>query len=338
MSIINRSMVCVGLAACALLYFVSPTYAKGETIRVARGYGITVLPLMVMQNFKLVAKHARALGIDATAEFATLSSGTTKSDALLADQIDVAASSPAPFIVLWDRTHDTPQRVLAVSGVSVMANWLMTRNPHVKSIRDFSKKDRIALPSLTIGHQATLLRMAAAKAFGFDHFKKLDSLTVQLPHPSATQAMLTGSVGIDSHFASPPYMFTEAHDPAIHRVLDSVDITGGPATFVVLYAKKKFHDEHPKLYRAFLDALQEAILFIKDNKEEAAQIYQRMAHDKATVKSLVTMLNNPEVEFSAVPQKTMLFANFLYRTKIITHQPHTWKDLFLPEVHELPGS
>jgi NitT/TauT family transport system substrate-binding protein len=332
-----RSIVCVTLAAGALMFSVSPAHAEVKEIRIARGFGITVMPIMVMEHFKLIEKHARSLGIEARPLFVTQSAGTSHNDALLAGQLDIATTSPAPFLVLWDRTRDKPRGVLAVAGVSVMSNWLLTRNPAVKSIHDFTGKDRIAMPSLQVGHQATLLRMAAAKAFGADHFKKLDPLTVQLPHPAAAQAMLSGAGGIDSHFASPPYMFIEARDPAIHRVLDSVEVTGGPATFVIAIATRDFHDKNPKLYRAFLDALQEAVAFIGNHKKEAAQIYLRMAHDKSSVDSLVAILNNPEVEFTLVPKKTMLFADFLYRTGVIKHQPHSWKDLFFPEVHGLAG-
>lgn len=333
-----RSIVCVMLAVGTLTVSVLPAHAEMKEIRIARGFGITVMPIMVMEHFKLIEKHARLLGIEARPLFVTQSAGTSHNDALLAGQLDVATTSPAPFLVLWDRTRDKPRGVLAVAGVSVMSNWLLTRNPDVKSIRDFTGKDRIAMPSLKVGHQATLLRMAAAKAFGADQLAKLDSLTVQLPHPAAAQAMLSGAGGIDAHFASPPYMFAEARDPKIHRVLDSVDVTGGPATFVIAIATRHFHDENPKLYRAFLDALQEAVAFIGSHKKEAAQIYLHMAHDKSTVDSLVAILNDPEVEFTLVPKKTMLFADFLYRTNVIKHRPHSWKDLFFPEIHGLAGS
>jgi sulfonate transport system substrate-binding protein len=333
-----RRLPCVILAAWVLIVASASADAEQAEIRIARGFGITVLPIMLMENMKLIEKRAKALGVDVTPRYVTQSAGTSHNDALLAGQLDVATTSPAPFLVLWDRTHDTPQRVMAVCGVSVMSNWLLTRDPNVKTIRDFTSKDRIAMPSLKVGHQATLLRMASANTFGFDEVGKLDALTVQMAHPDATQAMLSGAGGVNSHFASPPYQFIEARDPAIHRVLDSVDITGGPATFVVAIATQKFHDTKPLLYRAFLDALREAVTFIKTNKREAARIYLQMANDKTTVDDLVKMLDDPEVEFSLVPKKTMMAAEFLYKTEVIRRQPKSWKDFYFPEIYDLPGS
>jgi NitT/TauT family transport system substrate-binding protein len=325
-------------ALCVLCIGAPQANAQQAEIRIARGFGITVLPIMVMENMKLIEKHAKALGVEVKPLFVTQSAGTSHNDALIAGQLDVATTSPAPFLVLWDRTHDTPQRVMAVAGVSVMSNWLLTRNPDVKTIRDFTAKDRIAMPSLKVGHQATLLRMAAAEAFGFGEAGKLDALTVQMAHPDATQAMLSGAAGVNSHFASPPYQFIEARDPAIHRVLDSVDITGGPATFVIAIATQKFHDGKPLLYRAFFDALSEAVAFINGHKREAAQIYLQMANDKTTVDDLVKILNDPEVEFTLVPKKTMMTAEFMYKTGVIRREPKSWKDLYFPEIHEVPGS
>jgi NitT/TauT family transport system substrate-binding protein len=333
-----RRLPYIAVAACVLIVAPARVDAEQAEIRVARGFGITVLPIMVMENMKLIEKHGKALGVEVKPLFVTQSAGTSHNDALLAGQLDVATTSPAPFLVLWDRTHDTPQRVMAVCGVSVMSNWLLTKDPNVKSIRDFTSKDRIAMPSLKVGHQATLLRMAAADTFGFDEVAKLDALTVQMAHPDATQAMLSGAGGVNSHFASPPYQFIEARDPAIHRVLDSVDITGGPATFVIAIATQKFHDTKPLLYRAFLDALREAVIFIKSNKREAAQIYLQMANDKTTVDSLVKILDDPEVEFTLVPKKTMMVAEFLYKTQVIRREPKSWKDFYFPEIHEVPGS
>ena len=43
---------------------------------------------------------------------------------------------------------------------------LMVRNPNIKTIRDFTDKDRIAMPQEKSGPQATVLQMAAEKEWG----------------------------------------------------------------------------------------------------------------------------------------------------------------------------
>jgi hypothetical protein len=71
----------------------------------------------------------------------------------------------------------------------------------VKTIADFSDKDRIALPAVTVSVQARILQMAAAKQWGTAEFKRLDRLTQSVPHPDATAAVIAGQTELNSHFA-----------------------------------------------------------------------------------------------------------------------------------------
>ena len=79
-----------------------------------------------------------------------------------------------------------------------------------------------------------------------------------MSHPDGQIALLSGSSEITGHFTSPPFQFNELAHPNIHRVLNSYDVLGGPATFNVVWTSSKFHDENPKVYAAFVKALDEA--------------------------------------------------------------------------------
>ena len=48
----------------------------------------------------------------------------------------------------------------------------------MKTIKDFTEKDKIALPAVKVSVQAVTLQMAAEKAFGEGQQDKLDALTV----------------------------------------------------------------------------------------------------------------------------------------------------------------
>jgi sulfonate transport system substrate-binding protein len=39
-----------------------------------------------------------------------------------------------------------------------------------------------------------------------------------------------------------------------------------------------------------------------------------------------------------VPQNTMKFADFMAAVGSIKEKPANWKELFFPEIHDLPGS
>src|SRR5208282_6371960 len=104
------------------------------------------------------------------------------------DHVDVARDEGGVpgLVTLWAKTKGTAQEVRGISALSSQPFLLNTRNPDVKTVRDFSAADRIALPAVKVSVQAVTLEMAAAEAFGKENFAKLDHLTVSLSPPDAT--------------------------------------------------------------------------------------------------------------------------------------------------------
>ncbi len=127
-------------------------------------------------------------------------------------------------------------------------------------------------------------------------------------------------------------------NPAIHTVLNSYDVLGGPATFNVVWTTSKFRSENPKLYEAFVRALDEAIAMINNDRKAAAEAYIRLSKDKDTVQEILTMLNDPLIVYTTTPQNVMKYVDFMARTGTIKVKPDSWKDLFFPNAHGLAGS
>jgi sulfonate transport system substrate-binding protein len=186
--------------------------------------------------------------------------------------------------------------------------------------------------------QAVTLQMAAEQAFGPGQQNKLDRLTVSMSHPDAQIALLSGSSEITGHFTSPPFQFNELKKPGIHRVLSSFDVLGGPATFNVLWTSTKFHDENPKVYAAFVTALDEAEAMINKDHKAAAETYLRMTKDKSSVDDIVKMLDDPTMVFTTTPNNTMKYVDFMYKIGSIKVKPDSWKDMFFPNAQGLSGS
>jgi hypothetical protein len=115
------------------------------------------------------------------------------------------------------------QGICALSSQPFLLN---TANPDIKSIKDFSERDRIAVPSIKVSVQAVLLQMAAAEAYGEANYGKLDPLTVSMSPPDATIALLSGAGGVSSAFSVPPFQFQQLEKPNIHTVLSSFDVLG----------------------------------------------------------------------------------------------------------------
>src|SRR5262249_45728726 len=138
------------------------------------------------------------------------------------------------------------------------------------SIKDFTDKDRIALPAVKVSIQAVTLQMAAEAALG--KFDALDRLTVSLAHPDGLAAMMSGKSEVTAHFTSAPFQYQELEDSRVHRVLNSYDVLGGPSTFNCVWTTAKFREQNPKLYGAFLAALEDAMRFIGEDKKGAAEL------------------------------------------------------------------
>src|SRR3954471_12962543 len=138
---------------------------RAEAARIARQFGLSYLPLILMQDGKLLEQEGKARGLDLVPEWLTFTGGPPINDALISGNIDLAAGGVGPMLTLWGRTRaNLKGRALAALGN--MPVWLMTNRPEVKTIRDFGPQDRIALPGVKVSIQAVILQMAARQAFG----------------------------------------------------------------------------------------------------------------------------------------------------------------------------
>ena len=323
------------VAVVALL--APPLHAELAEIKVAQQYGISYLPLMLMEEQKLIEKHAKAAGVDVKVGWAKFAGGNVMNDALLSNSLQFASGGVGPLVTLWARTKGNLD-VKAVSAINSMPLYVNTRNPNVKTIKDFTERDRIALPAVKVSIQAVTLQMAAEKAFGEGQHGKLDALTVSLSHPDAQIALLSGASEINAHFSSPPFQYQQLEKPGIHTVLSSYDVLGGPATFNVVWTTSKFRSENPKLYDAFVKALDEATAQINGDRKAAAEAYLRISKDKDTVADILAMLNDPAIVYTTTPQNVMKYVDFMNKIGSIKVKPDSWKDLFFPNIHGAAGS
>jgi NitT/TauT family transport system substrate-binding protein len=330
----NGLRIAIGFAAALTTALAG---AEMSEIKVAQQYGISYLPLMVMEEQKLIEKHAKAAGVEVTVGWAKFAGGNVMNDALLSNSLQFASGGVGPLVTLWARTKGNLD-VKAVSAINSMPLYLNTRNPNIKSIADFTDKDRIALPAVKVSIQAVTLQMAAEKTFGEGQHNRLDPLTVTMSHPDAQTALLSGASEIDAHFSSPPFQYQQLKQPTIHTVLNSYDVLGGPATFNVVWTTSKFRNDNPKLYDAFVKALDEAIAFVNRDRKAAAEAYLRISKDKDSVGDILAMLNDPAIVYTTTPQNVMKYVSFMLKTGAIKTKPESWKDLFFPSAQSLPGS
>jgi len=336
--VLARTRSALTFVAAALSLAILPAaHAEVGEIHVSRQYGISYLPLMIMEDQKLIEKHAKASGIDVKVDWSKFASGAVMNDALLSGNLQFASGGVAPFTTLWAKTRSNLD-VKAVAAINSMPLYLVTNNPKVKTLKDFTDKDKIALPAVKVSIQAVTLQMAAEKAFGAGQEHKLDHLTVSMSHPDGETALLSGKSEITAHLSSPPFQYQELEHKGMHRVLNSYDVLGGPATFNVVWTTAKFHDENPKVYAAFVAALDEATAQINGNKRAAAETYLRISKDKDSLDDILKMLNDPEIKYTTTPNNVMKYVDFMHKIGSIKVKPDSWKDMFFPNAQKLSGS
>lgn len=307
------------------------------TVRIARIQGINFLPTYLMQRRNLVEQQAARLGIpDARVEWIDFAGGGNATDALLAGVVDVVSAGPGNMLLLWDRTRGQVKGIVSHSALPAI---LVTRDPRLQTIRDYGPDDRIAVPTVLVSTQAILLQMAAAKAYGADQWRRLNTNAVQLGHGDAYGAMLNPKHEVRSHFASPPFITRElANVPGAHVVTSSLDILGSPLSTAILFTTTRYAEQQAALVKAVSAASADAITAIHAEPEQAARDYLAVSHDPMPPAELVALLRQPDMVFDAKPEGTLLFAAFLNQVGLLRTMPRSWTEYFLPDAAALGGN
>jgi NitT/TauT family transport system substrate-binding protein len=333
-----RSHVCVVLALSCLL---SATLAQAEvtSVRVGRTPTLSQLPIYVMEAEKLVEKHAKAAGLgDVEVKYIDVTGGAVLNDMLLSSNLEFATGGVPPFLILWSRSLGTPSEVKAIAAVGGTPSTLYTRNPGVRSIKDLSASDRIAVAGVKSSQVAILLQMAAADAFGQKSYDKLDPLTVTLRDADAVGILTSGKGELTGHFTYDPYRASYANKAGIRPILQSRDVLGGVGTVTVAYATTRFHAANPKVSAAYFDALREADELISQDPARAARAFKQITKATQSEAELEQMIRQPDAQYSPAPVAIGKVASFMAGIGSLKSAPASWRDLFFPEAHALPGN
>lgn len=308
------------------------------TVKFAQQRGLLYLPIDMMVAGGVLQKEADKMGlgkIDASAT--TLSGPGPVVDALLSGAADYGTAALPSLLTLWEKTKGTANEVKAVGTVANGAMTFYSINPNVKSIKDLTEQDRIAVPTVKISFNAMMLQMASEKLFNDPH--KLDHLTVGLGHPDAVAAMSAGygKAAITGHIAVQPFTSRGLKIPGAHIIADSREVFGGPLTQITLLATKRTKDKNPALFKCVASALDEAIKVCNADKRAAAVLWKNTQKAPDNIDDLVTLLSDPGFEFTTEPHRIAFFAAFLNRIGTMKAKVGDWKDIFWETAYNKKG-
>lgn len=315
---------------------IAPSIVKAQQateVRAIIQYGVSYLPLMMIEEEKLLGSVLAEQG-DPRIELKLqrVSGSNAVNEGLLAGTADMGVMGMPSLLIIAEKTRGGVKGLAGTSSFPMILNTVVDR---VKTIKDFSPQDRIALPATT-SPQNIVLRMAAEKLLG--DAKKFDQNVVALPHPDAMAAMLSGTE-VSAHFTNAPFAQFEADDKRVYRVMSSEDILGKSATFVLLAANTKFVDQNPRVSAAVVKAMDIAMAQIAADPAKAAALYLKQEPSKSmTAQYVERILRDQENVFSVAPGGVMAYADFMLRNGQIKSKPAKWQDVFFQFIHERKGS
>jgi NitT/TauT family transport system substrate-binding protein len=333
-----RLTAVAGAAAVGLAAWAPGVAADPPSVRLLRSSDLAALPLIVVEHDHLIEKQAQARGLG-TVTVRWLDPAGGALDALVNGQADLVPTLDlAQFAAAWDERSGAPQEIRALVALAQTPYLLLSRNPAIATIRDFTAKDRIAVPAVKSSLPAVMLEMAAAQEWGAEHYDRLDALTVARSDDAADDALHAANGDVDAHFVRLPYADDERAEQTIHRVMDSFDIAG-PHSIAVLVATSRFRDGNPALCAAVAAAVGEADDFIARNRGAAAEIYDGAIKDQdIPIEVLSDMLGDPDLAYRPAPAGVIHLTGFLHQIGRLQHNPDSWQQLFFPEIYKLGGS
>jgi NitT/TauT family transport system substrate-binding protein len=327
----------IRLLALLLLVAAIPARAESGHLNLGVQRGMSYLPWIVMQHEKFAEEQAKAMGVaDLNVSFQVFSGAGAMNDALLSGAIDVASTGVPGYLTLWAKGRGK-NAVIGLASYGWFGASLVTRNPAVKKLEDFSDKDRIAVPSVKTSFQAIMLRMAAARIYGYENVDHFDAWTVTRGHPDAVAAFM-GKTEINSHFSIMPYTDTELTFPGAHVVATSAEIAGEPMSNGTTYLTQAYVQANPKTVEALYKAMARSVALINTDPARAAADYLAVSGEKTTAAEIEAMIRRPETIYDLAPHGIVGMAHFLFKTGMIAAEPKDWKELYLPYVHGEKGS
>src|SRR5262249_14503574 len=130
------ALAAVGVAACGA--------GRAETTqgRFARQLGRGDPQFYVMQDKQMGARRAARAGLGkVTTIYSGMGTPTAIADALLSGNVDVIGVGLPVFLTLWDKTRANVD-VRGMMAMNRQPAFLNTRDPNIKSVRDFTDSDR----------------------------------------------------------------------------------------------------------------------------------------------------------------------------------------------------
>ncbi|MBQ8857953.1 MAG: ABC transporter substrate-binding protein [Lachnospiraceae bacterium] len=288
------------LAACGNVE--DKTGNETKKISIAYQGGVGYAPVHVMEKKNLIEENYAG---EITVEFVKLDSGAAINEGIIGGTIDVGCMGLAPAVS--GVAAGIPYK--AISNLCSQSHGLMSNDLEITALSDITSEDKIALVS-TGSIQHILLAMAAEKAFGDAH--ALDNNIQGMSHAEGMASLESGTVKL--HLTSSPFIYQERESGKYTELAEISEVWPSGNTFLVAMASTKLEND-PELFDAVSKSFDQAITFINENKEEAAQIESEYL--ELELETVTGYLEQEDCQFFTELRGAETMVEFMYRAGFI---------------------
>ncbi|ABA24609.1 ABC transporter, substrate-binding protein, aliphatic sulfonates [Trichormus variabilis ATCC 29413] len=296
---------------------VANTNATNKVVRIVRSKQLTALA--VLEQKRILEERLKPLGYKV--EWPEFAAGPQQLEALNTGALDIASTAESPPI--FSQAAGTPLVYLAANSSDGKAvSLLVPANSNVKSVKDLKGK-KIASQKASIGHYLIV------RAVEREGLKLSDIQPVYLPPPDANVAFSQGKV--DAWFIWEPFV-TRNVQQKVGRVLTDGG-NGLRDTNNYVSTTRKFYQENPELIKIFLEELQKAQNWAKNNPKELANLLAQTTQlDPPTLEIM-----HSKYDFTLIPiteqiiNKQQEVADKWYRLGLIPRKVNVRDGFLTPE-------
>ncbi|MCC5652033.1 aliphatic sulfonate ABC transporter substrate-binding protein [Nostoc sp. XA013] len=235
---------------------VTTSNAADKVIRIVRSKQLTALA--VLEQKGILRERLKPLGY--RVEWPEFAAGPQQLEALNAGALDIASTAESPAI--FSQAAGAPLVYLAANSSDGRAvSLLVSKNSPIQSVKDLKGK-KVAFQKASIGHY--LIVRALEKA----GLKLSDIESVGLAPPDANVAFSQGK--IDAWFIWEPFVTRNVQNNSGRVLVDGGNGLRDTNNFIS--TNRKFYEENREVIKVFLDEVQKAQTWAKNNPKELAQL------------------------------------------------------------------
>ncbi|MDM9384098.1 aliphatic sulfonate ABC transporter substrate-binding protein [Chlorogloeopsis sp. ULAP01] len=287
-----------------------------KVVRIVRSKQLTALA--VLEQKGILEKRLEPLGYKV--EWPEFAAGPQQLEALNAGGLDIASTAESPPV--FSQAAGTPLVYLAANASDGKAvSLLVPTNSNIKSVKDLKGK-KIASQKASIGHYLIV------KALEKEGLKLNDIEPIYLPPPDANVAFSQGRV--DAWFIWEPFVTRNVQNKVGRVLIDGGNLRD---TNNFYSTTRKFYQENPEVIKVFLEELQKAQVWAKNNPKEISQLLAKTTQlDPPTLEIMHT-----KYDFKLVPiteqviNKQQEVADMWYNLKLIPKKVNVRDGFLTPE-------